>query len=74
MGKSIIIPNGILSLVESKAQCPECERHIPFYEIEEKWINQDNSFMKFKCKCNRTIGITTDMKSDFIAFSLTHQK
>ena len=70
MSKTVIIPNGILTLAESKAECPKCERQIPFDEIEEKWIKQDNHYMRMKCKCKRFIGITTDMRGDFIAFSL----
>ena len=70
MSKTVIIPNGILTLTESKAYCPECERQIPFDEIEEKWMKQDEHYMRMKCKCKRFIGITTDMRGDFIAFSL----
>ena len=39
-------------------------------EIEEKWMKQDKHYMRMKCKCKRFIGITTDMRGDFIAFSL----
>tara|TARA_B100002049_G_C15732558_1_gene231075 strand:+ start:214 stop:429 length:216 start_codon:yes stop_codon:yes gene_type:complete len=70
MSKTVIIPNGILTLAESKAECPECERQIPFDEIEGKWMKQDKHYMRMKCKCKRFIGITTDMRGDFIAFSL----
>jgi hypothetical protein len=70
MSKTIFIPNGILHLAESKAECPECERQIPFDEIETKWNKQDNHTMRMKCKCKRFIGISTDMRGDFIAFSL----
>lgn len=70
MSKTIIIPDGILTLSESKAECPECERQIPFDEIEPKWMKQDNHYIRMKCKCKRFIGITTDMRGDFIAFSL----
>jgi hypothetical protein len=70
MSKTIILSNGIVTLSESKAICPKCARKIPFEEIENKWIKQDKHFMRFKCKCKRFIGITTNMKSDFIAFEL----
>lgn len=70
MSKTVIIPNGILTLAESKAECPECERQITFDEIEEKWMKQDKHYMRMKCKCKRFIGITTDIRGDFIAFSL----
>lgn len=70
MSKKIIIPNGILTLPESKAKCPECEREIPFEEIEQKWMKQTKHFMSMKCKCNRFIGITMDILGDFVAFKL----
>lgn len=70
MSKKVIIPNGILTIAESKAECPECKRKIPFDDIEEKWMKQDKHYMRMKCKCKRFIGITTDMRGDFIAFSL----
>lgn len=70
MSKTIIIPNGILTIAESKAECPECQRHIPFEEIEEKQIKNDGIDMRIKCKCNRFIGITSDITGDFFAYSL----
>ena len=70
MSKTVFIPNGIITLSESNAECPECNRLIPFDEIEAKWVKQDKPFMKFKCKCKRVIVITTNMKSDFIALKL----
>lgn len=68
--KTIIIPDGILHLPESKAVCPHCEMKIPFDEIDDKWIKQDNHFMRMKCKCKKFIGVTMDMRGDFIAFDL----
>ena len=70
MSKTVIVPNGILTLSESKADCPECKRQIPFDEIEDKFSRQDKHYMRMKCKCRRFIGITTDIRGDFIAFSL----
>lgn len=67
---TVKIPNGYITLVESKAQCPHCERNIPFDEIEEKWMKQDKSYMRMKCKCKRFIGITSDIKGDFVAYEL----
>jgi len=70
MTKTIRIPNGILTLNESKAKCPHCERNIPFDEIEKKWIKQEKHYMRMKCKCKRFIGITSDIKGDFVAYEL----
>ena len=60
----------IVTLAESKADCPHCERHIPFEEMEKKYFKQDNHTIRMKCKCKRFIGVTTDMRGDFVAFSL----
>jgi hypothetical protein len=68
--KSIIIPNGIMHLAESKAICPKCKRQIPFEEIEEKFMKQDKHYIKMKCKCKRYVGITQDIKGDFRAYEL----
>ena len=68
--KTIIIPDGILHLAESKAMCPHCDRKIPFEEIEEKWIKQDKHFIRMKCKCEKFIGATIDLRGDFRAFKL----
>ena len=68
MTKTIRIPNGILTLNESKAECPHCGRKIPFDEIEDKWMKQEKHYMRMKCKCKRFIGITSDIKGDFVAY------
>jgi hypothetical protein len=70
MSKSITMAGAIVTLAESKAVCPHCERHIPFEEMEEKYSKQENPLIRMKCKCNRFIGVTTDMRGDFVAFAL----
>ena len=57
-------------LIESKAECPYCERHILLEEIETKWLNQSNPWIRLKCKCNRFIGISDTIPGNFIAFKL----
>jgi len=68
--EAVIIPNGIIHLAESKAICPKCGRQIPFGEIEEKFMKQDKHYIKMKCKCKRFIGITQDIRGDFVAYEL----
>jgi len=70
MSKTILMANAIITLAESKAECPYCERHIPFEEMDDKFQKQDSGIMRMKCKCKRFIGVTTDMRGDFVAFSL----
>jgi hypothetical protein len=71
MTTTIKIDNGIITLNESKAVCPYCDRSIPFDEIEEKYMRQDKHYIRMKCKCRRYIGITTDIRGDFRAYELT---
>ena len=70
MSKTILMNGAIVTLAESKAECPHCDRHIPFEEVEEKYSKQDKHIIRMKCKCKRYIGVTTDMRGDFVAFSL----
>ena len=69
--KTIIIPNGIMRLAESKATCPKCERQIPFDEIEDKFMKQDKYYIRMKCQCKHFIGITQDIRGDFVAYELS---
>ena len=69
--KAVIIPNGIIHLAESKAICPYCERNIPFEEIEEKFMRLNKFNLRMKCKCKRFIGITQNIRSDFVAYKLS---
>ena len=69
--KAIRVKDGIIHLSESKAICPECERHIPFDEVGEKLRLSDKGLIRHKCKCKRFIGITSDFRGDIVAFSLT---
>jgi len=72
MTKTILIRGGILTLNESMAICPHCERKISSEEIEEKFMKQDKSYMKMKCKCKRFIEITSDMRGDWHAYALSN--
>jgi hypothetical protein len=72
--KTIHIPNGILHLSESRARCPHCTIAIPFESIDEKYMKQDNLYIRHKCKCKRYMGITQDIRGDYVAFSLSEGK
>jgi len=60
------IPNGIMT----QAVCPHCSYQLTYSEIEMKWGRQDNHYIRMKCKCKRYIGITQDMRGDFIGYEL----
>lgn len=68
--KTIQIPSGTMTLAESKAVCPHCGRHIPFDEIESKYMKADKDPIRIKCKCKRFIGVTMTWIGDFVAFEL----
>lgn len=68
--KTISIPNGVAHLIESKAICPKCSKDISLEEIESKFMKQDKSYIRMKCKCNQYIGITQDFRGDYLAFEL----
>ena len=40
--KAIKTNDGIIHLAESKAKCPHCEHNIPFDDIEDVFMNQDD--------------------------------
>lgn len=68
--KTITFSNGILTMSESKAKCPHCERVIPIDEIEDKFQKQEKHFIRMKCKCKRFIGITSNYMGNFVAYEL----
>lgn len=70
MSRTIRVPNGIVTFIESKAKCPHCKRHIHFEEIEPKWEKSKNGYIKMKCKCKRFIGVTCNIMGDFVAYEL----
>jgi hypothetical protein len=69
--KAIRIPNGIMHVAESKAVCPHCERHISFEEIDGKFSKRNVGWMRMKCKCKRFVGVTQDIRGDFVAYELS---
>ena len=68
--EAIRINNGIIHLSESKAICPHCERKIPFDEIEDKYMKQNDHTIELKCKCKKRIGIAVNIIGDYVAFEL----
>lgn len=68
--KTIQIPTGIITISESKAICPHCKRHIPFEDIETKYMKSDKDPIRIKCKCKRFIGVTMNLIGDFVVFEL----
>lgn len=65
MGKTVAIPNGFLSLVDTDFKCPTCGYQ---YNIDDYYERLDKSkyfLIYFKCKgCKDKLGLTTDMRGD----------
>ena len=73
--KAIHVPNGIVHIGESKADCPYCTRHIEFEEVEIQMNKSKDGYIRKKCKgCKRFIGITSDIRGDIVAFELSQNK
>lgn len=70
MAQVIKIPNGRLTLSESKAICPLCKNHILFDDIEKRFWKQNKSHIRMKCKCGKYVGITQNYMGDFVAYKL----
>lgn len=70
MSKTIKFGGALLTLSESKAVCPHCDRIISFDEIEEKFMRQDEAYIRIRCKCNRAVGITSNIQGDYVAYEL----
>ena len=73
--KAVLVNNGIVHINESKAICPHCTKGFKVEEFEDAWYKSKSPIIRKKCKgCKRFVGITTDMKGDFIAFELSSNK
>lgn len=68
--KAIAIPNGILHISESKAECPYCTYKFEFEDFEKQWMKSNSSIIRKKCKCKRFVGVTQTIRGDFVAFEL----
>ena len=69
MSRSISGPNFYIDLVESKANCPHCNKHFDVDMLEKKWNNQESSDIKLKCdSCRRTLNVAVNLMGDFVAY------
>ena len=65
MSKSIRVPNGIISLIETEFNCPQCTcfHNENFYS--EKMSKSENGIIYKNCKgCKIRLGITFDLRGD----------
>jgi len=65
MAYSIIIPNGILSMVDLDFKCPKCECPHSESDYMQRLLNSKTGLIYKRCKgCKVKLGITTDIRGD----------
>lgn len=65
MSRSLRIPNGIITFVESDFKCPKCECPHEEKDYYDKLCKSESSFIYKKCiGCKTILGITFDIRGD----------
>ena len=65
MGQCIPIGSGIICLVETDFNCPNCEYRYEAKDYETRLFNSKRGVIYKTCKgCGRKMGITTDIQGD----------
>lgn len=75
--KTIRVPNGLLSIANSNAKCPKCEKHILLSDVDEKIVKEgmkgkkSKGYIRHKCKgCQRFIGVAMAYNGEICSFEL----
>jgi hypothetical protein len=72
---TIKVPNGFITLAESKAICHKCNKEISFEVLEKQWFKvKDRNIMYHTCECGTKMGIAVNMKGDYVSFKLKKDK
>ena len=76
--KTIRVPHGLISISNSDAQCPHCQKSISVGDVEDKLIKSENKnkgYIRFKCKgCTRYIGVAMAYNGEVQSFELNKLK
>jgi hypothetical protein len=73
--KTIKLKDGFITLGESKANCPKCDKLASFEVLETKWFKVKNrNYMYHLCECDTKFGVAVNMKGDYVAFELIKKK
>lgn len=69
MGYSVVIPNGILSLVDTDFNCPKCSAKYT-EDFYYKALNKSKkTYIYKKCLvCSAKMGISSDIKGDVVVW------
>jgi len=68
---TIRVPNGLITLGESKASCHKCNKAVSFEVLETKWFKvRERNYMYHTCECKTKFGIAVNMKGDYVSFKL----
>ncbi len=63
------IPNGTITVSESKAKCVKCETAITIGEVDERLQKSKRGYIRYTCKtCQEITGVTSDYKGNIISF------
>lgn len=69
MSRSVRVPNGIISLVETEFNCPNCTCHHEEDDWYGKYRKAAGHVLYMNCKgCKTKLGITLDMRSDVVVW------
>ena len=60
--------NGLIGFADTNCYCMHCERKVKLEELEAAVDRSKNGFGIFLCKCKRRIGVTVDIKGDYVVF------
>jgi hypothetical protein len=65
MSYSIFVPNGILTMVETDFNCPNCQQEYSEDFYYKALFKNEKGLIYKKCrKCGSKMGITTDIRGD----------
>lgn len=65
MGRTIIIPNGLLSMSDMDFKCPKCECAHSEEDYYPQLEKSKRTYIYKKCKgCGTKLGITADIRGD----------
>jgi hypothetical protein len=75
--KTIKVPNGLISVANSSAKCPKCEKPILLSDVDEKIVAEANKgkkskgYIRHKCQgCKRFIGVAMAYNGEVCSFEL----
>lgn len=74
--RTVKLKNGFLTMSESKAVCPHCNKLIPLDldAVCERLEKSKRMYIRKRCECNKFVGLTSDYRGDLVAFPLKRNR